>query len=149
MSDGAIPSPAAAPAPLSERLFSQRAGVLLVRNTVVSCLVFGVGLVVLWVLVQQFAMNKVVAAALSFVVASSLHYILGRVWIYRGTERAVAKGYAFFLVNGLLGLAITTALFAALLRWTPINYLVARIVVSVVAGLVMFVLNATLNFKRL
>lgn len=149
MSDGAIPSPAAAPAPLSERLFSQHAAVLLVRNTVVSCLVFGVGLAVLWLLVQQFAMDKVAAAALSFIVANSLHYILGRAWIYRGTQRAVGRGYAYFLVNGLLGLAITTALFAALLQWTPINYLVARIVVSVVAGLVMFVLNAALNFKRL
>jgi hypothetical protein len=28
-------------------------------------------------------------------------------------------------------------------------YLVARILVSVVAGLVMFLLNATLNFRRL
>ena len=29
------------------------------------------------------------------------------------------------------------------------NYLVARVVVSVFAGLAMFVLNAVLNFKRL
>ena len=40
-------------------------------------------------------------------------------------------------------------LFAALLRWTPINYLVARTLVSVVAGLAVFLLNAILNFRRL
>ncbi len=139
----------AAPEPLSGRLFSHRAAILLFRNTIVSCLVFGVGLIVLWLLVQRFAVDKVVAAAISFIVANSLHYVLGRVWIYRGTERAVGKGYVYFLVTGVLGLAITTGLFAALLQWTAINYLIARVLVSIVAGLVMFVLNATLNFRRL
>ena len=40
-------------------------------------------------------------------------------------------------------------LFDALVRFTPIHYLVARVIVSVFAGLVMFLLNAVLNFRRL
>jgi len=37
----------------------------------------------------------------------------------------------------------------ALLReYSPINLYVARILVSVIAGLVMFVLNAVWNFRR-
>ena len=39
-------------------------------------------------------------------------------------------------------------LFAALLKWTAIHYLVARVIVSVFAGLAMFVLNAVLNFRQ-
>jgi len=35
------------------------------------------------------------------------------------------------------------------IRWTPINYLVARVLVSVVSGLTVFLLNAVLNFRRL
>lgn len=137
------------PEPFSARLLSRHAAILLVRNTVISCIAFGFGLASLWLLVERFAVDKVVAGALSFVLANSLHYAFGRSWIYRGTERAIGRGYVYFIVNGLIGLAITTALFWALLRWTPVDYLVARIVVSVFAGLAMFVLNATLNFKRI
>ena len=38
---------------------------------------------------------------------------------------------------------------AYLIRWTPIQYLVARVLVSVIAGLTVFLLNAVLNFRRL
>ena len=71
-----------------------------------------------------------------------------RTWIYRGTARKVASGYGFFLVNAMVGLAITIGLFAAFVT-LGLNYLVARVVASIFAGLALFVLNATLNFKSL
>jgi len=58
------------------------------------------------------------------------------------------SGYALFLINGGIGLAITMGSMALLLANTPINYLVARILVSVIAGLTIFVLNAVWNFRR-
>ncbi len=94
-------------------------------------------------------MGKVAAAALAFVIANSIHYAFGRGWIFKGTERPVASGYVYFLINAGIGLVITVGLFAALIRWTAINYLVARVLVSVVSGLTVFLLNAVLNFRRL
>jgi hypothetical protein len=44
---------------------------------------------------------------------------------------------------------VTLLLMEAFLRWTPVHYLVARVLVSVVAGLAMFLSNAIWNFKRL
>ena len=134
---------------LAARLWSRNAAVLLARNTAVSIFVFLLGLVTLWLLVEFAGVRKIPAAAAGFILANSLHYALGRSWIYRGTERRLVPGYAFFLVNGSIGLAITLVLFDAFLRFTSIHYLVARIIVSVVAGLAMFLLNATLNFRRL
>jgi len=131
------------------RIASGQAAILLARNTAVSVLTFLFGLVVMWVLVELISVNKVFAAGVSFLGATSLHYIFGRNWIFRGTSRAVASGYGYFLINGGIGLVLTLALFAALISWTPINYLVARVAVSVFAGLVMFLLNAMLNFKQL
>jgi len=133
---------------LIDRLVSRNTAILLARNTLVSCVVFAFGLVLLWALVEFLGMNKLAAAALGFLASNSLHYAFGYTWIYRGTERGVASGYGYFLVNAGVGLAVTLALFAAFLSWTPLNYLVARILVSVVAGLTMFLLNAVLNFKR-
>ena len=130
------------------RLLSRHAATLLARNTVVSCGIFAFDIALLWVLVQM-GMGKVAAAALAFIIANSLHYAFGRGWIFKGTDRGVAEGYVYFLINAGVGLVITISLFAALIRWTPINYLVARVLVSVVSGLTVFLLNAVLNFRRL
>jgi putative flippase GtrA len=130
------------------RFFSRRVGRMLVRNTVVSTGAFALGLAVLWLLVQRFDVPEVPAAAVSFLVANTLHYVLGRAWIFRGTKRGVRSGYVIFLVNAAIGLAITVSTFAALLQFTDIHYLVARVIVSVFAGLAIFALNASLNFRQ-
>jgi putative flippase GtrA len=137
------------PRGLIERLLSRQAAVLLARNTVVSCGVIGLNLVLLWLLVEYLAMDELPAAAIAFVIANSFQYAFGRAWIFRGTERGVASGYLYFFVNAGIGLVITLTLYAALLEYTSIHYLVARIIVSVFAGLTVFLLNATLNFRQL
>jgi putative flippase GtrA len=136
-------------APWWERLWSRHAAVLLGRNTVVSTGVFALGLVLLWLLVEYGHVGKLEATAATFLIATSLHYTLGRTWIYRGTDRGVVPGYGLFLVNAVIGLGITLLFFDFLVRFTPLHYLVARVIVSVFAGLVMFLLNAVLNFRRL
>ena len=133
----------------ARRLTSRKAGGMLARNTVVSCAVFAFDLALLWVLVEFAHTDKVLAAALAFVAATSLHYGFCHSWIFSGTERGLASGYVYFLINAVIGLVITVALFAALVRWTPINYLVGRTFVSLVAGLTVFLLNAVFNFRRL
>jgi putative flippase GtrA len=134
---------------LAARIFSRDAAAMLARNTVVSCFAFAFDLILLWALVRLAGWGKLEAAALGFVAANTLHYALGRSWIFHGTERGVADGYVYFLINAVVGLFVTMTLYAAFLRFTPINYIVARVVVSVFAGLVVFVLNAVLNFRRL
>jgi putative flippase GtrA len=133
---------------LAERLLSRRGAVLLWRNTVVSVGVFTFGLGLLWLLVEQAGMPKVPAAGLSFMASNSIHYLFGRAWIYRGTDRKVVAGYAYFLGNAVIGLAVTVALFAAFMA-IGMHYIVARIVTSIFAGLVLFLLNAVLNFRSL
>ncbi|SFG14617.1 Putative flippase GtrA (transmembrane translocase of bactoprenol-linked glucose) [Novosphingobium sp. CF614] len=133
---------------LAARLLSVRVGAMLMRNTVVSCFVFVIGLVTLWMLVSLAGVDEVIAAGIGFVIANTLHYALGRSWIFRGSERGLRTGYVLFLINAGVGLFVTMGLYALMLRFTAMNYLVARIVVSVFAGLVVFVLNAVLNFRQ-
>jgi len=134
-------------AALHRRLFSRNAALQLVRNTVVSTFIFAIDLLLLWLLVEQAAMNKVLAAAVAFVIANSLHYFFGRWWIFRGTERKPVSGYIYFLANAGVGLTITLVLFAIFVALFPAWYLVGRVIVSVVSGLTVFVLNAVLNFR--
>lgn len=137
------------PRGLVARLFSLDAAAMLGRNTVVSVGTFLISFGLLLLMVEAFGWPKVPAAAVSFLIATTIHYLAGRAWIFRGTERGLARGYLYFLVNAGVGLAVTTGLFAAMIAYTPINYAVARVLVSVAAGLAMFVLNALLNFRRL
>lgn len=134
-------------AALHRRLFSRNAALQLVRNTVVSTFIFAIDLLLLWLLVEQAAMNKVLAAAVAFAIANSLHYFFGRWWIFRGTERKPVSGYIYFLANAGVGLAVTLVLFAIFVALFPAWYLVGRVIVSVVSGLTVFVLNAVLNFR--
>jgi len=121
---------------------------MLLRNTVVSTGVFLLGLAVLWVLVEKAGINAVLATGLSFLVANSIHYIFGRTWIFAGSDRKLSTGYAIFLMNAMIGLAVTVGLFWVLTELTPMNYLVARVIVSVFAGLAVFGLNASINFRQ-
>lgn len=130
------------------RFFERRVGGMLFRNTVVSTGVFLIGLGVLWLLVEQARVNAVLATGISFLIANSIHYIFGRTWIFAGSDRKLSTGYALFLVNAMVGLAVTVGLFWVLTELTPMNYLVARVVVSVFAGLAVFALNATMNFRQ-
>lgn len=131
------------------RLISRHAGAMLVRNTVVSCAAFAFDIALLWAMVEHGGIAMLPAAAIGFIAANTLHYVFGRIWIFRGTDRGVASGYVYFLLNAGVGLGITMGLYAAFIRWTDIDYLVARVLVSVIAGLTVFVLNAVLNFRRL
>ena len=128
------------------RLLSFRVGAMFVRNTIVSCLVFAFDLALLWALVEALATHKLVAATLAFLAANTLHYALGRSWIFPGSERGMTAGYVYFLVNATVGLVLTIALFAAFMA-LGLHYLVARIVASVFAGLTVFLLNAIFNFR--
>ena len=119
------------------------------RNTVVSSSTFLLGLGAMWLLVELAGIGEVIASGISFVLANSVHYALGRSWIFKGTTRHVATGYAMFLMNGGLGLALTMGLMALFVAYTPVHYLFARVLVSVIAGLTIFVLNAVFTFRRL
>ena len=130
------------------RFFNRQVGGMLVRNTVSGTLAFGISITVLWLLVHYAQMDEVLAAAIGFAAAQTAHYGLARYWIFPNSDRAVASGFLIFLVNAGLGMAITVSLYAALLEWTAMHYLVARVLVSVVAGLAMFLANATINFRQ-
>jgi putative flippase GtrA len=74
---------------------------------------------------------------------------VGRIWIFPGSDRKLGSGYVYFFINAGLGLAANIALFALFTELAGMNYLIARIVASLFAGLAMFASNALFNFKAL
>ena len=131
------------------RLAESRGARLFGRNTLASVVAFGIDLALLWMLVELSGLAYLAAAAIAFLVAMSVHYGLSRIWVFKGSRRGLATGYVYFLVNAGIGLVVTLAVFWALLEWLGIHYLFARLVASIIAGLLVFFLNAVFNFKAL
>lgn len=127
-------------------LMSRAAAVLFLRNAIVSSLTFAVDMALIWLMVSQFGISSYLAVVVGFIIANALHYGLARLWVFQETERGVVIGYLYFLGNALIGLGIIMGGFALLTDLFDMHYLVARVLVSLFAGVLVFILNATLNF---
>jgi len=132
-----------------EKIVESRQAKMLGRNTVASIITFTLDLAILWALVELAGLPHVPAAVLSFVLPMVLFYTLQRTWVFPNTNRGVASGFVYFMINVGVGFAAMLATFWALLEFTPIHYLIARVLASVVNGIVIFVLNGMFNFKQL
>lgn len=119
------------------------------RNTVASTIAFALDLAILWALVELAGIAHVPAATIAFVLPLIVFYFLQREWVFPGTHRGIAAGFAYFLINTAIGFAAMLATFWALLELTDLHYLLARVAASVVYGLLLFFLNGRFNFKEL
>ena len=119
------------------------------RNTAASIVSFILDIAILWALVELAGFPRVLAAVVAFIIPMIVFYILERTWVFPGTNRGVASGFVYFMINVGIGFAVMLATFWALLEFTSIHYLIARVLASVVNGIVIFVLNGFFNFKQL
>ena len=100
-------------------------------------------------MVDHFGVYQFVAVVVGFVMANAFHYVLARVWIFHESMRGIVSGYFYFLSNALFGLVVILVGFALLTDGLGLPYLPARVVASLCAGTLVFMLNATLNFRQL
>lgn len=110
---------------------------------------FAIDLALLWLLVEHLGTAYIPAAALAFLIAISLNYVVSRLWVFRRSDRGLASGFFYFLVIAGIGLVTTLAVFVLLMEFAGLFYIVARVIASVVAGILVFALNAVLNFKAI
>jgi putative flippase GtrA len=130
------------------KVAESRTAKLFGRNTVASFFAFAIDIALLWALVEMAGLTYMPAAAIAFLFAMSVHYVVSRIWVFKESDRGLATGYVYFLMNAGIGLVVTLAVFWALINLLGVQYLVARIIASVAAGLLVFFLNAVFNFKE-
>ena len=134
---------------LAKEAFGHRGVRMFGRNTVASTIAFALDLAILWSLVELLDVPRVIAAVIAFVIPMVVFYFLSREWVFPGTRRGVGSGFVFFIANVGIGFVVMLAVFWGLLQFTGLYYLVARILASVVSGVVIFLLNGFLNFRQL
>lgn len=117
------------------------------KYTVVGGAAFALDLVLLFLFTDALGWPPVLSAAVAFVLAVSLNYVLSRYFVFKGTTRGFAAGYAGFLVIALSGLGIVTGMmhvFVDILAW---NYLLSRISIALFTGIWNYLLNLYFNFR--
>lgn len=117
------------------------------RYALVGVSTFGVDLSLLWILIDVLALQYLVATAVAFLIAVSLNYFVSRAWVFRHTERALGRGYVYFLQFALIGALVTTLLMWLLTSQTELHYALARILIAGVVGVGNYVANLYFNFK--
>ena len=99
---------------------------------------------ILLLLVEVFNVNKVVASAIAFVVASVINYSLQHRFVYQCTGGHDKHALRFFLVT-VVGLGINSLLFPQLLKVMDI-YLLAQLVTIVAVFMFSFIMNTKFTF---
>jgi putative flippase GtrA len=110
---------------------------------------FFIDLALLYLLSLCTTINHSTLIVLSFIVGSTLNYLLCYLWVYRGTSRKKAHGYVYFLLFELITLLLIVEATNALIAHFGIPLIVARICVGIIVGCINFLLNTFLNFKLL
>ncbi|QVM84590.1 GtrA family protein [Novosphingobium decolorationis] len=131
------------------RVLTRKGLDLYLRNALASVATFLLDLAFIWVLAEKAGAGRLLAVALGFLLANALHYVLARIWIFRGSARGMASGYVLFVGNALVGLGLILGAFTLLSDVLGVPYLAARIAASLVAGTAVFLFNATVNFRKL
>ena len=101
---------------------------------------------VLILLVEVFEVNKVVASAIAFIVASIINYSLQHRFVYQCTGAHDKHVLRFILVT-VVGLGINSLLFPQLLKVVDI-YLLAQLVTIVAVFMFSFVMNTKFTFRE-
>lgn len=118
-----------------------------IRYITVGVSTFLIDLVILFVLTNLLAVPYTIAVAIGFIIGMSLNYAISRAWVFRGTERHIHHGYAYFLGGGLVSLTAILTLVTVFVERFGIPLLFARILVSGIVGCGNYLFNLYLNFK--
>ena len=108
---------------------------------------FAFDLLILWVMTEFLGIPYYISTPLAFAIAVSLNYFASRLLVFQGTERLVHHGYVYFITVAGIGALLITASVAFLIEVLFLHYLVARVVVACVVGILNYLFNLYVNFK--
>jgi len=117
------------------------------KYSLVGVSTFALDLLLLFVFVEFFSWNYLIAAGAAFCIAVSVNYVISRRFVFTGTSRPLGEGYVWFCIIAATGLATITFfmfVFVELFHW---NYLLSRIVIAAMVGIWGYLMNLYFNFK--
>ena len=118
-----------------------------IRYSTVGVSTFLFDLLLLGIFIDILSINYLVATGVAFLCAVSVNYAISRVWVFRGTERTLGRGYIYFIQIALLGAGVTVGVMWFITTFTALHYMLARIAVAGVVGMWNYTMNLFVNFR--
>ncbi|TIH20135.1 GtrA family protein [Marinifilum sp. JC120] len=118
-----------------------------IRYTCVGGGTFLFDLAMLYLFTDKLDWAPVFAAGLAFFIAVSINYLISRKLVFKGTTREFKQGYLGFILIAGTGLVVVTGgmfVMVDILKW---QYVVSRILVSLITGMWNYLFNLYVNFK--
>lgn len=126
---------------------SRAALVRFARYALVGGGTFALDLAFIALMTELFGLPYYVSTAIGFPLAVSLNYFISRRFVFKGTQRRIHHGYAYFLGIALLGATVVTTGVTLLVIFAGMHYFPARILVACVVGMGNYLFNLYLNFR--
>lgn len=108
---------------------------------------FAFDLLLIWLMTEFLFIPYYVSTFIGFVIAVSINYFVSRRYVFKGTERKIHHGYAYFLSFAAGGAFLISLAVAFLTETFHLHYLLARILVACVVGTGNYLFNLHFNFK--
>jgi putative flippase GtrA len=101
---------------------------------------------VLYVMTSRMHVAYLVSAAVAFMTASTLNYLLSVLWVFESGKFSLLFEFSLFVVTSLAGLAINQVSMWTLVSLCGLNYLLAKAISVVVVTIWNFVSKKKLVF---
>jgi putative flippase GtrA len=95
---------------------------------------------------EKFKIQKYIANAIGFTIASSSNYYLNRIWTFNSNNPEIALEYGRFLGIALIGLIINTLVIYLLVSKTKTNFYLAKLVAIFIVTIWNFLINLNYTF---
>ena len=119
----------------------------LIKTIVSSTGALAFDLILLFIFVEFFKIYYLFAAAFAYLVATSSNYFICRYWGFSGTKSKIIKSYFMFIAFGIFYIVAVLILLKFFVESLQINYLIGRLLASIIIGIFVFILNYIFTFN--
>ena len=117
------------------------------KYVIVGVSTFIFDLILLYIFIDIFLWNYVIATGVAFVVAISVNYFFSRRYVFKGTLRSFYAGYVVFMVIASMGIGVAMLGMALMVGIFHFRILDSRIIIAGVVGIWNYLMNLYVNLK--
>lgn len=128
-------------------MIDRRGAKRLLRYASVGISTFLFDLLLLFAFIDGLGMHHAFAAALAFLIAVTLNFLVSRRFVFAGTERTAGRSYASFLLIAGTGMLAVAGLMHVAVDLLALPVLASRVAIAGVVGVFTYLMNLYLNFK--
>lgn len=119
----------------------------LIKYTATGCVSLTADFFILAFLTEIVHLYYLISVICSFTLSNLISYIVNRQWGFKDTKSHAYGAYLRFLFFSMAGLIMTVFLMWVFVEKLGVYYLISRIIVSGIAGIVTFILHSLFTFK--